>query len=111
MKRDPKHLSLAEHQALAAKLRLIQRLIGEVYHVAMATWGLAHPATKALERIYLTGRNPLDRIRGRLDDAFCLDAAFREESSPYFGDHIPAPVVAAMAAQAKNLEDPCVNVP
>ena len=59
--RYPGRLSLAEHRALAAKVRHIQREVGEVYRLVAETWGFAHPVAKALERVHLSGRNPLDQ--------------------------------------------------
>ena len=85
--RDPERLSLAEHQALAARVRQIQCEVDEVYRLVAKTWGFSHPVAKALERLHLSGRNPLDRVRCRLEDVFYRDPAFQEHQSPYFGNH------------------------
>lgn len=115
--RYPGRLSLAEHQALAARVRLIQRAVAEVYRLVSETWGLSHPAAKALERISLTGRNPFDRVRCRLEDAFYRDPALRGCHSPYFGAQPPERRVDGGAHSAHGVvhqdysEEICANVP
>jgi|APIni6443716594_1056825.scaffolds.fasta_scaffold750511_2 hypothetical protein len=116
MKRYPGRLSLAEHQALAARVRQIQCEVDAVYHLVAETWGFAHPVAKALERVHLSGRNPLDRVRCRLDDAFYRDPALCDCRSPYFGEHaLDSHAEAAAAQDAHGVvsqdypEDPCIN--
>jgi len=115
--RYPGRLSLVEHQALAAKVRHIQCELGEVYHLVMETWGLSNPAAKALERVYLAGRNPIDRVRCRLEDAFYRDPALRGCRSPYFGEHAPDVHAEAATQDADGVvsldhsEDTCANAP
>jgi hypothetical protein len=87
--RYPGRLSLAEHQALAARVRQIQGEVDEVYRLVAATWGFSHPVAKALERLHLSGRNPLDRVQCRLEDAFYRDPALCDCRSPYYGEHAP----------------------
>ena len=115
--RYPGRLSLAEHQALAAKVRQIQREVAEVYGLVVDTWGLSHPATKALERVCLARSNPFDRVRCRLDDAFYRDPALRACRSPYFGAQPPEGRVDADPQNASGTEsqicseETCANVP
>ncbi len=87
--RYPGRLSLVEHQALAARVRLIQCEVDAVSRLVAETWGLSHPVAKALERLHLSGRNPLDRVRCRLEDAFYRDPALCDCRSPYFEEHAP----------------------
>jgi len=70
-------------------VRQIQGEVDEVYRLVAETWGFAHPVAKALERLHLSGRNPLDRVRCRLDDAFYRDPALCDCRSPYWGERAP----------------------
>jgi hypothetical protein len=115
--RYPGRLSLVEHQALAARVRQIQGEVDEVYRLVAETWGFAHPVAKALERLHLSGRNPLERVRCRLDDAFYRDPALCDCRSPYYGEHAPDAHVEATPQDSHGIvsqdysEETCANVP